>query len=376
MALTPAQTRFLAWVALAVAAWWLLSLLAPVLTPFLVAAVMAYALHPVVERMHRWYIPRWLGAAIAIALLMLVLLAVALMVVPVVTRQWPLLRDQIPLLLDNINLWMAPWAARLGIDAQIDVPMVRDALRRLVAGHDGAILDHILASARIGGSAALAVLGNLVLMPIAAYFLLLDWTGLKDKAKAFVPPVWKASAQRFLDETDQVLGQYLRGQLLVMAILAVLYSVGLSLAGLDLALPIGIFTGLAAFVPYIGFGVGFILGVLAAFLQFQDWQGVALVIVAFTVVQLVESSYITPRLLGERIGLHPIAVIFALMAFGHVFGFVGVLIALPTSAVMLVAVRRAKAVYLASSLYTHGSTQSLLPDPPLPDSPPPDKEAP
>lgn len=371
MTLTPAQTRFLVWVALAVAAWWLLSLLAPVLTPFLVAAVMAYALHPVVERMTRWRIPRWVGAVIAIALLMLVLLAVALMVVPVVTRQWPLLRDQIPLLLDNLNLLMAPWAARLGVDAQIDVAMVRDALRRLVVGHEGAILDHILSSARIGGSALLAVLGNLVLTPIAAYFLLLDWAGLKEKAKTFVPPVWKDSIQRFLDETDQVLGQYFRGQLLVMAILAVLYSVGLSLVGLDLALPIGIFTGLAAFVPFLGFGVGATIGVLAAFLQFQEWQGVLLVIAVFAGVQLVESSYITPRLLGERIGLHPIAVIFALMAFGHVLGFVGVLIALPASAVMLVAIRRAKTVYLGSSLYTHGSTQPLLPDPP-----PPDKEAP
>ena len=119
MALTPAQTRFLAWVALAVAAWWLLSLLAPVLTPFLVAAVMAYALHPVVERMHRWYIPRWLGAAIAIALLMLVLLAVALMVVPVVTHQWPLLRDQIPLLLDNLNLAALEQASEANLKVEI-----------------------------------------------------------------------------------------------------------------------------------------------------------------------------------------------------------------------------------------------------------------
>jgi len=370
MTLTPAQTRFLAWLALALAAWWLVSLLAPVLTPFLVAAVMAYALHPVVEHMHRWYIPRWVGAAIAIIVLMLVLLAVALMVVPVVTRQLPLLRDQIPLLLEKLNLWKAPLAARLGIDAQIDVALVRETLLQLITGKEGEVMERILSSARIGGSAVLAVLGNLVLMPIAAYFLLLDWSSLKEKAKAFVPPVWKASAQSFLDETDQVLGQYLRAQLLVMVILAGLYSIGLSLVGLDLALPIGIFTGLAAFVPFLGFGVGLIVGVLAAFLQFQDWQGVLLVILVFSSVQLLESSYITPRLLGERIGLHPIAVIFALMAFGHVFGFVGVLIALPASAVMLVAVRRAKAVYLGSSLYTHGSGPPSAPEQPLLQQPP------
>jgi predicted PurR-regulated permease PerM len=121
--------------------------------------------------------------------------------------------------------------------------------------------------------------------------------------------------------------------------------------GLKLALPIGVFTGLAVFVPYLGFGLGMIMGVLAAVLQFQSVLGVALVALVFVVGQVVESMYVTPRLLGDRIGLHPIAVIFALMAFGQLFGFVGVLIALPTSAVLLVAIRRAKASYFKSALY-------------------------
>ena len=157
--------------------------------------------------------------------------------------------------------------------------------------------------------------------------------------------------QSFLNDTDAVLGQYLRGQLVVMGLLAVFYTVGLALVGLKLALPIGVFTGLAVFVPYLGFGLGMVMGVLAAVLQFQSVLGVALVALVFVVGQVVESMYVTPRLLGDRIGLHPIAVIFALMAFGQLFGFVGVLIALPTSAVLLVAIRRAKAGYLKSALY-------------------------
>ncbi len=361
MPLTAHQARMLAWLALAVAAWWLIDLLAPVLMPFVVAAVMAYALHPVVERMHAHHIPRWLGAALAISLLMLVLLAVALMIVPVVTRQWPLLRDQIPPLLENLNAWMEPWADRLGIDAEIDVNAVRDLLRRLVSGHEGELAERVLSSLRIGGSAVLAVLGNLVLMPIVAYFLLLDWGRFVARTKSLVPPRWQEPTQRFLDETDQVLGQYLRGQLLVMGILAVFYTVGLALVGLKLALPIGVFTGLAVFVPYLGFGLGLVLGLLAALLQFQSVTGVLLVGLVYLAGQLVESFYLTPRLLGERIGLHPIAVIFALMAFGHVFGFVGVLIALPASAVLLVAVRRMQALYVGSSLYTHGTPQVLVP---------------
>jgi len=358
MSLTATQARALAWLALAVAAWWLLSLLSPVLLPFVVAAVMAYALHPAVEALHARRVPRWLGAGVAIVLLMVVLLAVALMIVPVVTRQLPLLREQIPPLFEQLNLWLAPWAQRYGINAEIDVNLVRDVLRRMVSGHEGELIDRLLSSLRIGGSAIAAVLGNLVLMPIVAYYLLLDWSGLVARCKALVPPRWQHSTQHFLDETDEVLGQYLRGQLLVMGILAVFYTVALAGVGLSLALPIGVFTGLAVFVPYLGFGLGLVLGLLAALLQFQSLTGVLLVAAVYAVGQVVESLYLTPRLLGERIGLHPIAVIFALMAFGHVFGFVGVLIALPASAVLLVAVRRLQAVYVGSPLYTHGAPPS------------------
>jgi predicted PurR-regulated permease PerM len=138
---------------------------------------------------------------------------------------------------------------------------------------------------------------------------------------------------------------------LVMLILAVFYTVGLALFGLDLALPIGVFTGLAIFVPYVGFGVGLILALLAGLLEFASVKALAMVAVVYGLGQLIESLYLTPRLVGERIGLHPLVVIFALLAFGQVFGFVGVLIALPASAVLLVAIRRVHAHYLASDLY-------------------------
>jgi predicted PurR-regulated permease PerM len=153
-----------------------------------------------------------------------------------------------------------------------------------------------------------------------------------------------------------VLGHYLRGQLLVMCVLAVYYSVGLSLFGLDLALPIGIFTGLAICIPYVGFGVGLLLALLAGLLEFGGQDGgmtrVALMLaVVYGIGQTVESFYLTPRLVGDRIGLHPLAVIFALLAFGQLFGFVGILVALPVSAVLLVAARRLRRSYRDSSLY-------------------------
>ncbi|MCL6451881.1 MAG: AI-2E family transporter [Acetobacteraceae bacterium] len=191
----------------------------------------------------------------------------------------------------------------------------------------------------------------LVLMPVVAYYLLLDWSAVVARVLALVPPRWRLAADGLAAEVDAVLGQYLRGQLLVMGALAVFYTAGLALVGLKLALPIGVFTGLAVFVPYLGFGLGLVLALLAAVLQFQSLTGVLLVGAVYAAGQVIESFFLTPRLVGERIGLHPIAVIFALMAFGHLFGFVGVLIALPASAVLLVAVRRLQALYVSSPWY-------------------------
>lgn len=371
MSLTPHQIRIALWAAIAVAIWWLLTVLSPVLTPFVVAGFIGYALHPLVERMHRQRVPRWLGAGLAIGLLMLVLLGVMLLIVPVITKQVPLLREQVPLLLDRLNQALLPLGNRFGIDLQVDVALVREWLARLVTGHEGELIDGLLASLRIGGSALAAVLGNLFLMPIVAYYLLLDWNGLVGRAKSLIPPRLRAGVQGFLDETDAVLGQYLRGQLLVMGILAVFYTVGLALVGLKLALPIGVFTGLAVFVPYLGFGVGLVLALLAALLQFQSLLGLALVGAVYLVGQVVESLYLTPRLLGERIGLHPIAVIFALLAFGHLFGFVGVLIALPASAVLLVAGRSVRRRYVTSELFLGtGSAERLQPPTPTEDRQP------
>lgn len=345
------QLRSLAWLALSAALALLLWLLAPVLMPFVLAAVLAYALHPLVEKLATRRVPRWLGAGVAVATLMLLALGVVLLIVPVITKQVPLLKEQVPLLLERMNDTLVPLAARFGLDVAVDVEQVRVWLRGLLSGHEQELLQGVLASLRIGGSAFAAVLGNLVLTPMVAYYLLLDWSGLVQRFKALIPPRWRDSTDSFLHETDEVLGQYLHGQLLVMAALALFYTVGLALAGLKLALPIGVFTGLAVFVPYLGFGLGLIMALLAALLQFQSMTGVLAVAAVYAVGQVAESLYLTPRLLGERIGLHPIAVIFALMAFGHLFGFVGVLIALPVSAVLLVALRRAKGAYLASDLY-------------------------
>lgn len=354
MTFTPTQIRFAAWTALAVVAVMVLVLLAPVLSPFVLGTVLAYVLLPLVDRATRWGFPRWASALLALLWVALLVVAVMLLIVPVITQQVPLLREQVPALLERANAVLAPWAQRLGMPVQIDVAMVREWFTQMVSGHGSDLFEQAFASLRIGGSAVLALLGNAVLAPMVAFYLLVDWHGLMARLRRLLPPRWLAGVDAFLLETDAVLGEYLRGQILVMLVLAVLYSVGLALVGLDLALAIGVFTGLAVFVPYIGFGVGLVLGTFAALLEFQSWTGVLAVWAVFGLGQFLESFVLTPRLLGERIGLHPLVVIFALMAFGHLLGFVGVLIALPASAVLLVVLRLAVRRYQQSELYTDG----------------------
>jgi predicted PurR-regulated permease PerM len=188
-------------------------------------------------------------------------------------------------------------------------------------------------------------------VPVALFYMLHDWTRLVNSVVVLVPPSWRERFDSFMHDCDQVLGEYLRGQLLVMLALAVFYTTGLWLFGLDLALPIGVFTGLAVFVPYLGFGLGLVLALLAGLLQFASAQALVMVAVVYGLGQLLESFVLTPRMVGERIGLHPLAVILSLMAFGQVFGFVGVLMALPASAVLLVGLRRLRHQYLQSDLY-------------------------
>lgn len=354
MQFTSTQKRTAAWcliAALAVLALWLLG---PVLTPFVVASVLAYVLNPVVNRLDalgRGRMPRVLAVLLVETLFILVLLSVLLLVVPIFAKELPLLREQLPLLAARINNALGPWLAQFGITLALDVESIKAFVVKYLSANFEDTAGSILSSLKLGGSVALAIVGNMVLIPVALFFLLNDWDRFVRLVVELVPPKLRASFDSFMDEADMVLGQYLRGQLLVMGVLAVYFSVALALFGFDLALPVGVFTGLAFFIPYLGFGLGMLLAFLAGILQFGSLYGVFVVAGVYGVGQLVESLYLTPRLVGERIGLHPLAVIFALLAFGQLFGFLGVLIALPASAVLLVAIRRLRASYMLSKLY-------------------------
>jgi len=358
MQFTDTQKRAFSWLALLLGTVLVLWLLAPVLTPFVVAAILAYALTPLVNRLNalgRGHLPRVLIVVLVELIFLALLLAIGLLIVPILVKQVPLLREQVPPLLIQFNGFLSPKLAALGLDVSLDVASIRGFVVQHLSANlqDGAA--QLLASAKIGGSVALSVLGNAVLIPVALFYLLMDWQRFMAMLLVLVPPGLRRTVDSFTHEADGILGQYLRGQLLVMGVLALYYSLGLALFGLNLALPIGVFTGLAVAIPYVGFGLGLILATLAGFLEFSALPGhvstVVMVAVVYGLGQLIEGFYLTPRLVGERIGLHPLAVIFALLAFGHLLGFVGVLMALPLSAVLLVAMRRLRSSYLASPLY-------------------------
>jgi predicted PurR-regulated permease PerM len=284
-------------------------------------------------------------------LLLAALLALVLVVIPVVQKEFPLLRDQIPALLVRAHAALAPRLQALGVNVPMDIEDVRRLATEYFSTSGEAIWAAALASARAGGVAVLGLIGNAILIPVVLFYLLLDWHAILNHLRNAVPRRWVGKTVEMARETDGLLAQYLRGQLAVMLVLSVYYSVALAMAGFDVAVPVGIITGVLVFIPYLGFGLGLILALISAVLQFDGLQGMIAVAIIYGFGQVLESFFLTPRLVGERIGLHPVTVIFALLAFGQLFGFAGVLLALPATAVVSVALRHLRAQYVNSSFY-------------------------
>ncbi|MFC0131105.1 AI-2E family transporter [Massilia eurypsychrophila] len=353
---TPDQKQSAFWLGLGVAFVLLLYALGPVLTPFIAAAILAYALNGGVDyldarRVGRWPLPRALAVVVVMLLFLSAVTALVLIVIPVLQVEIPLLMAQIPAFLVRIDAVLAPRLHEMGIKFRLDGSGIRAILSQQFESGGDEIWTTVLSSARIGGTRVLGWLVTLVLIPVALFYLLLDWHKILGRISGAVPRRWVVQTVGMAHEVNVLLAQYLRGQLLVMLVLAAYYSMALTIAGFEVALPVGILTGLLVFIPYLGFGLGLILAFIAAVLQFADWSGVIAVAIIYGAGQVVEGFFLTPRLVGERIGLNPLAVIFALLAFGQLFGFVGVLLALPASAVLMVAFRHLRHHYLRSSFY-------------------------
>jgi len=346
-----ANPHFWGWLAAALVVGGLLYLLSPILAPFLFAAILAYILNPIVERLAGKHVPRTLAVLLVMLGLLVLIVAFALVVLPLFTKELRLLAERLPAFIVWLNQHFAPFLERhLGVEVRFDVDTVRRLASELMADNQD-LVGRLLGSLKIGGLAVVAFLVNLLLVPVVLFYLLRDWHALRERADRLVPRHMHAKTREILREVDAVLAEFLRGQLTVILVMSVYYVLALWLARLEFALPIGLITAALVFIPYVGALLGFVLGSIAALMQFDSLWGLAWVWLAFGVGQTLEGMVVTPLLVGERIGLHPVAVIFALLAFGQVFGFFGVLLALPASAALLVALRHLRRAYLASSMY-------------------------
>jgi len=318
----------------------LLYQLAPVLTPFLFSAILAYMLNPLVARLAQWRIPRTLGILILYILLGTLLVLLVGWLVPRIQQQMGDFAAALPSYLDRLQQRLFP-VLKAWFGDQIALPDLTVLREQILENWRelGMAAGNVLGSLTASGKRIAGWLVNLVLIPVVLFYLLRDWDRLLERLHALFPKSMQPNVGTLARETDEVLGAFLRGQLLVMLALAVVYSTGLWLVGLDLALPIGILSGLVSFVPYLGFIVGLFSAGIAALFQFHDTWMLVWVLAVFGVGQVLEGVFLTPNLVGNRIGLHPVAVIFAVMAGGQLFGFFGVLLALPSAAALAVWLR-------------------------------------
>lgn len=342
------------WLAVLFLGGWLIYLLTPILSPFLVAMLLAYLGDPLVDRLERHKLSRTWAVVLVFGLFSLLLLILLLVLLPMLGRQLVRLYELVPLMLDRLQHEALPWMqAQFGLAEDFwRLGQLKAALSEHL-GKTGDIVGLVLAQATASSLALLGWLGNLLLIPVVAFYLLRDWDVMLAKLRGLLPRAREGFIVRLVGECHEVLGAFIRGQLMVMLALAGIYAGGLMLVGLELGLLIGVLAGLASIVPYMGFIVGFGAALVAALFQFGGFELYPLVGIAvvFGIGQLLEGMLLTPWLVGDRIGLHPVAVIFAILAGGQLFGFTGVLLALPVAAIIMVLLRHAHDFYKLSALY-------------------------
>jgi predicted PurR-regulated permease PerM len=354
--------RRLQWTLLALAACWLLWLLAPILTPFVFGAMLGWLGDPVVDRLERMGRSRNTAVMLVFGTMSVLVLLALVVLVPLVEAQIVTLFESLPHYRDWFVGTVLPWLEhRTGLEllAWLDP----ERLFQLVRAHweqAGGAAATMLGYLSRSGFALLGWIANIVLLPVLTFFFLRDWDLFVGRVAALVPRDHADTVSRLAQESSAVLGAFLRGQLLVMLVLGVLYGIGLSLVGLNLGILIGIVAGVLTFVPYLGPATVILLGGIAALVQYGDWQHLLGVLAVFSVGQVIESYWLTPKLVGDRIGLHPVAVIFAVLAGGQLFGFLGMLLALPVAAIANVLLRYAHERYTHSRLYAGDRAPILL----------------
>lgn len=345
------------WLSLALTGFggWLIYLLSPVLMPFVFSAVLAYLGDPLTDKLEARRLSRTQAVVVVFLAMALVFALILLLLIPHLEVQITNFIDNLPAYAGKINNSLLPWLSqRFKIGLR---PLDINELINIVKSqwqNAGGLVENTMRSLTKSGSAIIAWLMNLLLIPVVTFYLLRDWDILVAKIYRLLPRRIAPVTAKLAGEVDTVLSAFLRGQFYVMLALAAIYSIGLWLTGLDVALLIGFLAGMVSFVPYLGAIVGIISACTAALVQFHEITSLIPVAVVFLVGQTLEGTVLTPKLVGDKIGLHPVAVIFSVMAGGQLFGFLGVLLALPLASIIMVFLRHIHDIYRDSEFYGKG----------------------
>lgn len=335
---------------------WLLYLLAPILMPFAAGALLAYLGNPLVSRLMALGLKRTWAVSLSFFSLLLSVTVALVLVLPLLWQQVVYLESRLPRVLRWFNREGIPWIEK-HLHVQID-RLDMDLIGQWLSSYwveAGSAAGNVLTQVAKSSMDILALGGMLALIPVVTFYLLLDWDDLLERIRNLIPRNLEPRISLMARECDEVLAAFLRGQLMVMVALGVVYAVGLQIVGLKLALMIGLLAGLGSIIPYFGFAIGIVSATAAALVQFGTFESVLMVWLVFAIGQAIEGWVLQPFLVGDKIGLHPVAVIFAIMAGGQLFGFVGMLLALPAAAVIMVLLRHAHERYQKSRLYQAGT---------------------
>jgi len=335
---------------------WVLYLLKPVVLPFIGAFLVAYLFSPLVDKLHKIGLPRWLSiSAVFIGIGVVITLAFWYLV-PLVWEQLMYAKNSIPSGIHWANYKFLPWLSDSFnlVPMELDVDQISAAIMEYVqTNYSADSIQAMIAKLAQSGLNFIQIGGTVVLIPIIAFYFLLDWDRMLDSFRRLIPRRYEEQTLVIVKECHSVLGAFVTGQFLVMVLLGVVYAMGLQLIGLEVGLIIGMVAGLCSIIPYLGFAVGIIAAVIASLFQFGiDWMQLLLVGVVFMIGQAVEGYILQPFLLGDKIGLSPVAVVFAVLAGAQLGGILGMLIALPVAAVIVVLLRHAREFYENSPMYS------------------------
>lgn len=333
---------------------WILYLLKPVVIPFVAALVIAYLFSQPVNKLSK-FLPRWMAISLVFIAILLVMMWAVWFVVPLVWKQLVYFRDSLPEGIQWLNHTLLPWVSKtFNVDRmQIDTDQLSEVVMNYIqTNYSVDSIQTMALSILQSGLSFIQVGGTVVLIPVISFYFLLDWNRMLARMHRLVPPRYETKTMTIVAECHGVLGAFVKGQFLVMVLLGIVYAAGLQLVGLNVGLIIGMIAGLASIIPYLGFAVGIITAVIATLFQFGlDWPHLLMVFGVFMLGQMIEGYILQPFLLGDKIGLSPVAVVFAVLAGAQLAGFLGMLVALPVAAIIVVLLKHLRQYYEQSEFY-------------------------